>query len=58
MRYESSYILKYLEPIIDVQFIALYVDYIFDEDYFLALDGDKSQKLKERWEISYTYCKT
>ena len=51
--YESPSILKYLEPIIEDQFIARYANCIFDEDHFLALGGDKNQKLKECREISW-----
>ena len=51
--YESPSILKYLEPITGDQFIARCADCIFDEDHFLALRGDKNQKLKECREISW-----
>ena len=51
--YESPSILKYLELITRDQFTARYVDYIFDEDHFPALGGDKNQKLKECLEISW-----
>ena len=49
--YECPSILKYLEPITWDQFIARYTDCIFNEDHFLALGGDKNQKLKECQEI-------
>ena len=45
--YESPSILKYLEPITGDQFIAQYADCIFDEDHFLASEGDKNQNSKE-----------
>ena len=50
--YESPSILKYLEPITRDQFTARYANYIFDEDHFPTLEGDKNQKLKECREIS------
>ena len=45
--YESPSILKYLEPMTRDQFIARYVECIFDEDHIPALGGDKNKKLKE-----------
>lgn len=55
--YESPSILKYLKLIIEVQFIARYIDCIFDEDHFSILRGDKSRKLKESrenlWNVKY-----
>ena len=51
--YESSSILKYLEPITVDQFTAWYVDCIFNEDHFKALGGDKNKKLKKCREISW-----
>ena len=51
--YESPSILKYLKPITGDQFTTRYVDYIFDEDHFPTVGGDKNQKLKECREISW-----
>ena len=43
----------FYRPIIENQFIARYVDCIFDEDHFPTLGGVKNQKLKEYREISW-----
>ena len=51
--YESPSILKYLEHITGDQFIAQYVECIFDEDHFLEFGGDKNQILKGCREISW-----
>jgi hypothetical protein len=40
MGYQSSSILKYLEPITGNLFTAQFADYIFNEDHFPALGGD------------------
>jgi hypothetical protein len=38
--YHSSSIIKYLEPMTEDLFMALYVDCIFNEDHFMALGGN------------------
>ena len=44
--YESPSILNYLETITGDPFTARYADYIFDEDHFPALGGNKNKKIK------------
>jgi hypothetical protein len=39
VRYQSSSIIKYLEPLTGDLFTARYADCIFDEDHFPALEG-------------------
>jgi hypothetical protein len=40
MRYHPPSIIKYLEPLTGVLFIARYTDCIFNEDHFPTLGGD------------------
>jgi hypothetical protein len=51
VRYQSSSIIKYLEPLTGDLFTARYTDCIFDEDHFPSLGGDiiphkQCQKIK------------
>jgi hypothetical protein len=40
MGYHSSSIIKYLESMTENLFTTRFVDYIFNEDHFLALGGE------------------
>ena len=51
--YETSFIIKYLEPKIGDLFTARYADSIFDEDHFQALGGGLYLKSKKCWEVEW-----
>ena len=52
--YDSSSIIKYLEPKIGDLFTARYADSIFDEEHFPALGGGLYLNNKEFREIDWT----
>ena len=56
--YETPSIIKYLEPMTGDLHTARYVDYVFDEDHFPALGGDRHPEECREIEWNATGCNT
>jgi hypothetical protein len=52
VRFQSPFILKYLEPLTGDLFMAWFADCIFNEDQFLAL-GEDNKFITDGWEINW-----